>query len=173
MAPRKAMMSNLIKALIENERIETTDPKAKELRRYAERAIGWAGSVGTLIDSPKADAEDKARIVHAMRMAARLVKHKPALLKLFHDIGPRIAGRAGGYTRIMKLRTRHGDAAPISIIEFVDRIVPKKVETPAPGGQGKGGKGASAEAAGETAAPKKRSSKKEAAGSAETGSETP
>ncbi len=133
------MMSNLIKALIENERIETTDPKAKELRRYAERAIGWAGSVGNLVSSEKKDPQDRAKVVHAMRMAGRLVKHKPALIKLFQEIGPRVAGRAGGYTRIMKLRTRHGDAAPISIIELVDRQAEAKVETPA--SEDKGGKG--------------------------------
>jgi large subunit ribosomal protein L17 len=118
--PRHALMSNLVTALIEHERIRTTDAKAKELRRLAERTITWATSVGGLVGSDKADSADKARVVHAMRMAQRVVKHKPTLQKLFEEVGPRFVGRAGGYTRIMKVGQRHGDAAPISIIELID-----------------------------------------------------
>src|SRR5947207_10997049 len=111
--PRHALMSNLVTALIEHERIQTTDAKAKELRRLAERTISWATSVGNLVGdaAEKSDAADKARVVHAMRMAQRIVKHKPTLEKLFSDVGPRFVGRPGGYTRIMKLGNRHGDAA--------------------------------------------------------------
>src|SRR6516162_5201501 len=102
--PRHALFSNLVSSLIEHERIKTTDAKAKELRRIAERAITWATSVGTLVgEDKKKDAADRARVVHAMRMAQRVVKHKPSLHKLFNELGPRLAGRAGGYTRIMKL----------------------------------------------------------------------
>jgi large subunit ribosomal protein L17 len=122
--PRHALLSNLVTALIEHERIHTTDAKAKELRKVAERTISWATSVGSLVGNDKADAADKARIVHAMRMAQRIVKHKPTLQKLFEDVGPRLVGRPGGWLRIMKLGYRHGDAAPISIIEFVDRVAP-------------------------------------------------
>jgi large subunit ribosomal protein L17 len=118
--PRHALMSNLVTALIEHERIRTTDAKAKELRRLAERTITWATSVGTLVGSEKTDDADKARVVHAMRMAQRVVKHKPTLQKLFEEVGPRFVGRAGGYTRIMKVGQRHGDAAPVSIIELID-----------------------------------------------------
>jgi large subunit ribosomal protein L17 len=122
-ASRHALFSNMVASLIEHERIQTTDPKAKELRRIAERTITWATSVGHLVgEGKKTDADDKARVVHAMRMAQRVLKHKPTLHKLFNEIGPRLVGRPGGYCRIMKLRTRHGDAAPISIIELVDRV---------------------------------------------------
>jgi large subunit ribosomal protein L17 len=114
-----------VTSLIEHERIHTTDAKAKELRKVAERTISWATSVGNLVGNDKADAADKARIVHAMRMAQRIVKHKPTLQKLFEDVGPRMVGRPGGFLRIMKLGYRHGDAAPISIIEFVDRAAPE------------------------------------------------
>ena len=93
------MLSNLVTSLIEHERIETTDAKAKELRTVAERTITWATSVGSLVGNEKNDAADKARIVHAMRMAQRMVKHKPTLHKLFEDIGPRLVGRRGWLTR--------------------------------------------------------------------------
>src|SRR5262249_5277538 len=122
--PRHAMLSNLVTSLIEHERIKTTDAKAKELRKVAERTISWATSVGSLVGNDKADDADKARIVHAMRQAQRVVKHKPTLHKLFSDVGPRLVGRPGGFTRIMKLGYRHGDAAPVSIIELVDRQAP-------------------------------------------------
>jgi large subunit ribosomal protein L17 len=133
--PRDALLSNLVTSLIEHERIKTTDPKAKELRRVAERTISWATSVGNLVGNDKADAADKARIVHAMRQAQRIVKHKPTLQKLFEDIGPRLVGRPGGFLRIMKLGHRHGDAAPVSIIEFVDRVEPEAEESAAPEGE--------------------------------------
>ena len=67
--PRHALLSNLVTSLIEHERIKTTDPKAKELRKVAERTISWATSVGNLVGNEKNDAADKARIVHAMRQA--------------------------------------------------------------------------------------------------------
>jgi large subunit ribosomal protein L17 len=153
--PRHALFSNLVSALIEHEHIQTTDAKAKELRRIAERTITWATSVGKLIDNDKADAEDKARVVHAMRMAGRIVRHKPTLQKLFSEIGPRFVGRPGGYTRVLKLRNRHGDAAPISIIELVDR--PEKA-APAAEAPAKGGKAAKAEAATEPKAKKAKAS---------------
>lgn len=135
--PRDALLSNLVTSLIEHERIKTTDPKAKELRRLAERTISWATSVGSLVGNEKNDAADKARIVHAMRQAQRIVKHKPTLQKLFEDIGPRLVGRPGGFLRIMKLGYRHGDAAPVSIVEFVDRAEPEAEESAAPEGEEK------------------------------------
>ena len=132
-APRQAMFSNMVTSLIEHERIRTTDAKAKELRKIAERTITWAASVGNLVESKKQDAADKARVVHAMRMASRVVRQKDALHKLFHDVGPRLAARPGGYTRIMKIGNSHGDAAPMSIIELVDRAgaEPEKDAAPA------------------------------------------
>src|SRR5437868_3080304 len=134
-ASRHALFSNMVSSLIEHERIQTTDAKAKELRRIAERTVSWATSVGNLIGNEKADAADKARVIHAMRMAQRVVKHKPSLEKLFSEIGPRMAGRPGGYTRIMKLKHRHGGAAPISIIEFDDRAEPERKDESEPKGK--------------------------------------
>ena len=119
--PRHALFTSLVTALFEYEHIKTTDAKAKEIRRIAEKAITWATSVGKLVDNEKSDAEDKVRVVHAMRMAGRVVRHKPTLHKLFSEIGPRFVGRPGGYTRVLKLGHRHGDAAPMSIIELVER----------------------------------------------------
>ena len=135
--PRHALFSSLVSALIEYEHIQTTDAKAKELRRVAERTITWAASVGKLVANDKADAHDKARIVHAMRMAGRVVRHKPTLHKLFSEIGPRFVGRPGGYTRVLKLRNRHGDAAPMSIVELVERGQKEAPPPEAPKGKAK------------------------------------
>ncbi len=154
-APRRALFSNLVSALIQHERIETTDAKAKELRRIVERTISWATSVGNLVASDKQDADDKARIIHAKRMASRVLKHKPTLEKLFDEVGPRMAGRPGGFTRIMKLRNRHGDAAPISIIELVDRAAPEAPEAEAAPVEASGKKAKAKPAAEKAAAAKK------------------
>lgn len=156
--PRHALFTSLVTALLEHEHIQTTDAKAKEIRRIAEKTITWATSVGKLVNNEKSDADDKARVVHAMRMAGRIVRHKPTLHKLFNEIGPRFVGRAGGYTRVLKLRNRVGDAAPISIIELVERGA--KAEDKAP--KGTEGQKASAKA---DAAPK--ASKKAASATAE------
>lgn len=146
-AARHALMSNLVASLIEHERIQTTDAKAKELRRLAERTITWATSVGDVVEAREKNgdqlqASDRARLVHAVRMARRVLKQRLVLEKLFDEVGPRLRGRPGGYTRIMKLGYRHGDAAPISIIELVDRAEPAKPEP-----EKRGGKPAKAEAA--------------------------
>lgn len=161
--PRHALLSNLVTSLIEHERIQTTDAKAKELRRLAERTITWATSVGNLVGNDKADAADKARIVHAMRMAQRVVKHKPTLQKLFDEVGPRFVGRAGGYTRIMKLGYRHGDAAPVSIVELVERGGEAAAEEPEDKAPAKGKK-AAAKAEAKEAAPAKKTRAKKAEG---------
>ena len=166
--PRHALLSNLVTSLIEHERIKTTDPKAKELRKVAERTISWATSVGSLVGNDKADAADKARIVHAMRQAQRIVKHKPTLQKLFEEIGPRMVGRAGGFLRIMKLGYRHGDAAPVSIVEFVDRVEPSDEAEAAPEGDEKPAKAKKAKAEKQEAAPaKKKAPAKKAAAEGE------
>ena len=172
--PRHALLSNLVTSLIEHERIKTTDPKAKELRKIAERTISWATSVGNLVGNEKNDAADKARIVHAMRQAQRVVKHKPTLQKLFEEIGPRMAGRAGGFLRIMKLGYRHGDAAPVSIVEFVDRAEPTAEEETAAEETPAKGKKKAAKAETQEAAPAKPKAKKAAPAkkaSAESGEE--
>ena len=120
---RHALWSNMVASLIQSERIQTTDIKAKELRRYAEPAIAWAVSVGNILakGKDKRAQEEKVQVVHAMRMAQRIVKNRTALHKLFDELGPRYAGRHGGYLRITKTSLRHGDAALMSIVELVDR----------------------------------------------------
>jgi large subunit ribosomal protein L17 len=107
-AHREAMFRNLVVSLFEHERVETTDAKAKELRGIAERLI-TKGKQGTL---------------HARRVASRWVRDSKVLQKLFEDIAGRYTERPGGYTRVMKLRSRRGDNAPLSIIELMPAGVP-------------------------------------------------
>ena len=111
-AHRIALLRNLVTSLLEHEQIETTDAKAKELKRYADKMI-TLGKRGDL---------------HARRQALRVVKSAEVTSKLFSTLADRYREREGGYTRVLKLRTRVGDAAPISIIELVDREMaePKK-----------------------------------------------
>src|SRR5215467_2636294 len=148
-AHRQALFSNLVAALFYNERIRTTDAKAKETRRLAERTITWARRVGDVL-TKKADrrtTEESARVVHAVRMARRVVRDRGAVMKLFDEIAPRFLGRRGGYTRIVKLGQRPGDAAPMSLLELMpDEGGPAPAlaaEPPAKGaGEGAKGKGA-------------------------------
>ena len=96
-------MRNLITCLLRDERIQTTDPKAKEVRRWADRVI-TLGKRGSL---------------HARRQALGIVRDKAVVRKLFDTLAPRFKDRPGGYTRIIKIGWRHGDSAPISLIELV------------------------------------------------------
>jgi large subunit ribosomal protein L17 len=100
------MLANMVTDLFKHEKIKTTEPKSKELRRTAEKLITLA----------KRGSDD----LHARRLAAKKVHDKEILKKLFDDIGPRYANRNGGYTRIVKLGTRFGDGAPMAIIELVE-----------------------------------------------------
>jgi large subunit ribosomal protein L17 len=102
---RKALFRNMVTSLLQHEHLQTTDAKAKELRRWADRMI-TLGKRGTL---------------HARRQALAFVRTREVVAKLFDDIAPRFAARPGGYTRITKLGIRLGDAAPISLIELVER----------------------------------------------------
>jgi large subunit ribosomal protein L17 len=156
---RKAMFSNMVTSLLLHERIETTEAKAKELRRIADQTISWGTSVGDLTAKgrDKLDAEERARIVHAMRMARRTVKDEDVLRKLFHEVAPMFRGRPGGYTRILKTRIRTGDAAPMAFVELVERTAsasaaaaPEPEAAPAKG-KGKAAKAAPAEAKAEAA----------------------
>jgi len=101
---RKATLRNLAGNLFKHGRIETTTAKAKELRPFAERLITLA----------------RRGDLHARRLAARKISDRLVLGKLFDDIAPRYTERPGGYTRILKLGTRKGDAAEMSLIELVD-----------------------------------------------------
>ncbi len=100
---RWALMRNLITSLLRDEKIRTTDPKAKELRRWADRVI-TLGKQGSL---------------HARRQVLGIVQDKSVVRKLFDTIAPRFKDRPGGYTRIIKIGWRRGDAAPVSLIELV------------------------------------------------------
>ncbi len=120
---RKAMYRNMVTSLLEHERIRTTEAKAKELRRFVERTITIALRIGDILDkAPESrTAEEKARLVHAMRTAGLMVRSREVLSKLFGSVATRLKGRPGGYTRIVKLGQRPGDAAPMVVIELVCR----------------------------------------------------
>lgn len=100
---KNALMRNMATSLFLHERIETTTAKAKELRPFAEQLITLA----------------RRGDLHARRVAGRKIHDRDVLGKLFDDIAPRYAERPGGYTRILKLGTRKGDAAEMSLIELV------------------------------------------------------
>jgi large subunit ribosomal protein L17 len=104
---RFAMFRNMANALIKHEQITTTLPKAKDLRPVIEK----------LVTLSRRGAKD----LHARRQALAQIKDADQVTKLFDVIGPRYAGRPGGYTRVLKAGFRHGDNAPMAIIEFIDR----------------------------------------------------
>jgi large subunit ribosomal protein L17 len=139
-AHRKALFSNMVAALLTYERIRTTEVKAKEIRRLAERTITWARRLGPVLTkkAEKRSAEERSRVVHAMRMALRVVRDRDAVLKLFEEIGPRFLARHGGYTRIIKIAQRAGDAAPMVLLELLP--VEKKEAESHPAPKSKGGK---------------------------------
>jgi large subunit ribosomal protein L17 len=117
---RAALFNNLVTSLLTYGRIETTEAKAKELRSYADSTISWGISVHTLVaKGDKATKEERAKIVHARRMARKTVMTPSALQRLFSEIGPHFASRKGGYTRVLKTRVRKGDAAPMAFVELV------------------------------------------------------
>ena len=100
---RRATLRNMATSLFRYERIETTTARAKELRPYAERLITLA----------------RRGDLHSRRLAGRKIQDRQVLGKLFDDIAPRYSERPGGYTRILKLGNRKGDAAEMSLIELV------------------------------------------------------
>jgi large subunit ribosomal protein L17 len=111
---RWALMRNLITSLLRDEKIKTTDAKAKELRRWVDRVI-TLGKHGSL---------------HARRQVLGIVQDKAVVRKLFDTIAPRFKDRPGGYTRIVKIGIRRGDAAPVSIIELVGGEAPAAEQKP-------------------------------------------
>jgi large subunit ribosomal protein L17 len=144
---RNAMFRNQLASLIENERIVTTLPKAKELRPLIEK----------LVTLGKNDS------VHARRQAERMVADDHLISKLFGTLGPRFAERPGGYTRIIKLGARRGDAAEMAILEFVGYTLPEQ-EKPS---------GAAAAAAAPKKEKKPKAEEKEPAAEAATAEEKP
>jgi large subunit ribosomal protein L17 len=102
---RKALLRMLVTSLLKNEKIETTVAKAKEIRPLAEKMITLA----------------KRGDLHARRQALSFINDETVVSGLFTQIAPRFAARNGGYTRIVPTRTRTGDAAPMAVIELVER----------------------------------------------------
>ena len=113
---RKAMFANMAASLIKHEQIITTLPKAKELRPIVEKLVTLAKKGG----------------LHARRQAIAEIRDVAMVKKLFAVLGPRYKDRAGGYTRVLKAGFRYGDAAPMAIIEFVDRDVAAKGQDSGP-----------------------------------------
>ena len=113
---RKAMLRTMVTSFLKYEKIKTTDLKAKELRKVAEKMIGL-GKRGDL---------------HARRQAAAYVREREIVGKLFGELSDRYRDRSGGYTRIVKMGYRAGDNAPMSIIEFVRDAEAEKVKKKAP-----------------------------------------
>ena len=118
---RTALMRGLVDALVEHGRIRTTLPKAKELRRYVEKAItkGKKGDVAT------------------RRILAAKYPNKTTVKSIVDDLAPRFKDRPGGYTRIIKAGNRPGDMAPMALIEFVDYVLPEAKDADAVQGQSK------------------------------------
>lgn len=132
---RRAMFRALAANLVAHESIETTEAKAKELRRVAERLITRAKRLGAAAYTPQSElsAADRARRLAAQRHVARFLQRFAVVQKngeeqkidlvekVFVDLAPRFEKRPGGYTRIIKLGNRRGDNAPMTLIEFVER----------------------------------------------------
>lgn len=102
-AHRLAMLSNLASSLVIHNKIETTLPRAKELKRLADKVVTLS----------------KRGTVHATRKARQILRNRDAVTKAFKELPERFAKRNGGYTRILKLGFRHGDNAPMAIIEYL------------------------------------------------------
>jgi large subunit ribosomal protein L17 len=101
---RAAMLRSLVQGLLEHERIQTTEARAKEVRSVSERLISLA----------------KRGDLHSKRQAASYLQDEKSVRKLFDTIGPRYSERTGGYTRILKLGPRRGDGAPVVLMELVE-----------------------------------------------------
>ena len=114
---RTAMLRNMVTSLLRHERIVTTTPKAKELKRFADKVITMG----------------KRATAHARRHAHREVRDVEVLNKLFGPIAERFKARPGGYTRIVRVGRRAGDNADLSVIELVDRTPPESPEAEAKG----------------------------------------
>jgi large subunit ribosomal protein L17 len=115
-AHRTSMFANMAASLIKHEQIVTTLPKAKELRPFVEKLVTLA----------------KKGDLHARRIAISRVRDVDQVGKLFATLGPRYGGRNGGYIRVLKAGYRHGDNAPMAVIEFVDRDVKAKGQDSGP-----------------------------------------
>jgi large subunit ribosomal protein L17 len=140
---RAAMLRNMAASLLRHETIRTTLPKAKELRRVVE----------PLITLGKEDSDANRRRAFAQLRDAEVV------VKLFEDLGPRFKTRPGGYTRILRMDPRPGDAAPMALMQLLDQPEPAAAETAPAEGEAPAKKAASKKAAKKRVSPKKKAVK--------------
>jgi large subunit ribosomal protein L17 len=138
-AHRDALLANQVCSLIDHQRIRTTLAKAKAVRPLAEKMV-TLGKKGT---------------IHARRTAVAVLHQPGAVKKLFEEIAPRSASRAGGYTRIIKLGARKSDSAPMAILEWVDAAVVEAAVEPAAEAKPKAAKAEKKPVAKKKVAPKK------------------
>ena len=122
------MHSNMLMALVEHGRIKTTEHRARDLRSVAEKCVTRATSLGDILlkDPDTLAVEDRARMIHAVRMVRRQLRDPRMVLHLFREVAPRYLGRPGGYTRMVKLGFRRGDGAPMALLEFVEAEMPER-----------------------------------------------
>ncbi len=160
-AHRRAMSRNMVTSLFRFERITTTSSKAKEVRKAAEKLI----------------TRSKVDTVHNRRIAAKYIQDEKILNKLFTELGPRMKERKGGYTRILKIGFRQGDAADMVILELVDYKLPTEESKEKPAAKAKKAepKAEAKEAKSEAKKPaaKKAPAKKAAAPKAKTAKAAP
>ncbi len=131
---RAAMLANMACSLIKHEQIKTTLPKAKELRPYVEKLVtiakrtGGAPALGKrkLKELPAAEQAAVVKALSGRRQLISIIKDETAAAKVIDTLGPRYAKRNGGYVRVLKAGTRFGDAAPMAVVEFVERDVTAK-----------------------------------------------
>jgi large subunit ribosomal protein L17 len=115
-AHRRALFANQAADLLRHERIRTTEPKAKELRRVVEKIITTAKHANAL---PLVDGKLSPAAVHKRRLVARTIRDREVARRLFQQIAPRYKNRPGGYTRVIRLGHRLADGAPLALIELV------------------------------------------------------
>jgi large subunit ribosomal protein L17 len=134
-AHRDAMINNLVTSLMQHGRIRTTQARAKELRKVADRIITLSKRI-PLSSLEGLEGEElrvaRANRVHAIRMARRWITDRDVLQKIFSDYSERFLTRPGGYTRILKLGSRPGDQASMVLIELVEPYVAPQPEPAAP-----------------------------------------
>ncbi|HTE51299.1 MAG TPA: 50S ribosomal protein L17 [Kofleriaceae bacterium] len=167
---RRAMYSNMVASLVTHGQIETTEAKAKELRSIADRTLHWGVGVHQLVarGTKKLSDAERAQVVHAKRMARRVLKNEDALDKMFAEVAPELASHPGGYTRVLKTRYRVGDAAPMALIALVSNGARKDAAARDESAPAKGRAKGDAPAKGEKA-DKKASTKASAKASADKG----
>jgi large subunit ribosomal protein L17 len=111
---RKALLAALASSLLRHKRIRTTTAKAKEVQPFIDRLITKAKRALAI------QSNGQGTSIHARREVSRFVKDRAVVKSLFEEIAPKLMGRPGGYTRVVKLGQRHGDAAEVSVLELVD-----------------------------------------------------